>query len=987
MITVNIQGNTAGVSGGGFYGSSSTTLTLQGKQYWTDNIAGIAGGGMVLLTSTMMTFSSKVLSSLNLQRNIAKKGSAMFLSDVTMKANDKDILSSILLWSMNISDNTAFDAGTIYWYKNDIIPTEPAFISSRNVTWSNNQVGVYGERAATQTTKITVPDIYYVTIYGEPLNPPLTIGFSDYYGQQIGSITNSHTVQISIVNYENNTCTFAALAGDSVINGGVPVINGIASFPDLSVRCAPNGLLHVGLTATIDELEDIRGETYSLTEVTSLIFRDCVAGEYEKEGECVLCPIGTYKNAKQDRSEECGECLTTEGVDTCYGSVLVLKKGYYRRSPEHETILQCPLGTNGCIGGNMTGESLCSMGYAGELCSCCDNGYFSNGWQCITCNKSNYFTIRTIVFLAICGVLIILIITMFVKKIVPSLYSAEGAVKIWWQDVITKGKLIIATFQIIASAVEILQVVYPKIFVVFVEAISVINPQIFTLVSAVQCARKIPFTKRLLWVTVIPIIIVVLLMIICKIHIWIIHYLTRREAELIMKNASVPADSNQQCSIISEDSKESPLDDSVDDDNQFDKYDEEDSQGKGKKEPIPGTEQWVIMMTDKHTRNIQDNYFNGMLIFSYLILPSVSTTIFRMFLCTNVDPNHEDNYPTDYYLTADMSISCEDVYYRDWVAYAALMVIVYPIGIPCFYAWLLRKHSQAIKHHHHDFHHVHQREHQRILAKSSTESKEKLRPSLRRQQHATTIFPSAKELVPPPPTTAEDEMALQFANRIRFLWSAYEAEYWYWEVIECTRRILLTAVLSVIYPGTALQSLFGMVFAIFYIKLYGTYHPYLEDSDDAIAEFSQYQIFFVYLAGLIIGNNLVGSNWNKAIGILLVGMNIFIIVYTVRLHIHEMKTFQQEAEELQDVIRKHSEEDEAAKLGFKNYVSLRSLRGLWGSFSRKGSKMSTGSFFRHRSTPAAHFIDSKNLNNPGFSLHQASAQEDFVVDTGPSELV
>ena len=57
------------------------------------------------------------------------------------------------------------------------------------------------------------------------------------------------------------------------------------------------------------------------------------------------------------------------------------------------------------------------------------------------------------------------------------------------------------------------------------------------------------------------------------------------------------------------------------------------------------------------------------------MLPSVTTTIFQTFRCTNVDPDNEDSDASDFFLSADMSISCGSAYYRGWVAYASVMIV------------------------------------------------------------------------------------------------------------------------------------------------------------------------------------------------------------------------------------------------------------------------------------------------------------------------
>ena len=51
-------------------------------------------------------------------------------------------------------------------------------------------------------------------------------------------------------------------------------------------------------------------------------------------------------------------------------------------------------------------------------------------------------------------------------------------------------------------------------------------------------------------------------------------------------------------------------------------------------------------------------------------------------------------------------------------------------------------------------------------------------------------------------------------------------KFWYWELLETARRLLLTAVLSVVSTGSSAQIVFGMVIALIYMKLYGYYKPY-----------------------------------------------------------------------------------------------------------------------------------------------------------------
>ena len=123
-----------------------------------------------------------------------------------------------------------------------------------------------------------------------------------------------------------------------------------------------------------------------------------------------------------------------------------------------------------------------------------------------------------------------------------------------------------------------------------------------------------------------------------------------------------------------------------------------------------------------------------------------------------------------------------------------------------------------------------------------------------------------------PASVATGEVSAQ-ATRLSFLWDAYEPQYWYWEIVETTRRLVLTAVLSVCGAGSAAQSVLAIILSVVYIKLYGYFAPYERDADDVSAEVGQYQIFFTFLGALIYQKSLLGSEWNIAVSIALIIIN------------------------------------------------------------------------------------------------------------------
>ena len=74
----------------------------------------------------------------------------------------------------------------------------------------------------------------------------------------------------------------------------------------------------------------------------------------------------------------------------------------------------------------------------------------------------------------------------------------------------------------------------------------------------------------------------------------------------------------------------------------------------------------------------QSNALAGIIMISFLVLPSTSLVLFRFFVCTEMRNG-------EMFLDADLSISCEGESYRLELLYTWLMILVYPLGIPSFY--------------------------------------------------------------------------------------------------------------------------------------------------------------------------------------------------------------------------------------------------------------------------------------------------------------
>ena len=118
----------------------------------------------------------------------------------------------------------------------------------------------------------------------------------------------------------------------------------------------------------------------------------------------------------------------------------------------------------------------------------------------------------------------------------------------------------------------------------------------------------------------------------------------------------------------------------------------------------------------------------------------------------------------------------------------------------------------------------------------------------------------------------------------------YEREYYYWEVVELFRKLLLTAGLVVVENGSPVQLLLGLFIAAVYIVAFTQYQPFEEDLDDMLQIICSFQIIVTMGMGLAIGwSDLRGEHATEVgqakeatntavLGVLLIIMNGFIFI-------------------------------------------------------------------------------------------------------------
>lgn len=154
----------------------------------------------------------------------------------------------------------------------------------------------------------------------------------------------------------------------------------------------------------------------------------------------------------------------------------------------------------------------------------------------------------------------------------------------------------------------------------------------------------------------------------------------------------------------------------------------------------------------------------------FLVYSSASQTIFQAFACDRLDDGTS-------YLIADYSLNCETTEHRIFMAYAAVMIAVYPLGIPAFFSWWLLNNREILV--------------------------ERLRHS-----------------------GYSDEMMA-----FRDLWDPYKPRMFFYDIVEYVRRCTLTGVAVFIYPRSSAQVAIVLLLAVAFSLLCEMLSPFRRKTD------------------------------------------------------------------------------------------------------------------------------------------------------------
>ena len=191
---------------------------------------------------------------------------------------------------------------------------------------------------------------------------------------------------------------------------------------------------------------------------------------------------------------------------------------------------------------------------------------------------------------------------------------------------------------------------------------------------------------------------------------------------------------------------------------------------------------------------ITDRYIYCLIFFIFLIYPSVGSSILKTYKCELIED--------EWYLTEDLSLKCFDEEWNKYAILSGVFIIVYIIGIPLFFYFLMKKNLE-------------------ILKQSNDDNMEQTKESKR------------------------------FSYRYGFMYMGYENKYWWFELIEMMKKIILLATVIYLEESTT-RILIAMLMCFGYLSYVSYNKPLKYDEDDYLNVLSAIEIFLMLLCGLVL---------------------------------------------------------------------------------------------------------------------------------------
>ena len=228
----------------------------------------------------------------------------------------------------------------------------------------------------------------------------------------------------------------------------------------------------------------------------------------------------------------------------------------------------------------------------------------------------------------------------------------------------------------------------------------------------------------------------------------------------------------------------------------------------------------------------------------FIFFSPASVKIFQTFVCDEF----EDGTRT---LVADSSVDCDTDKHIVYTTYAVCMLFVYPIGIPLYYFRNLYRVRRLIN------------------------------------PPASTVVSAEESVLISNSVIRQGKIRVRAGydniQKISFLYDSYTPEMWFFEVVECFRRLFLTAVPILFLRSSVMQVILILLISLGCSAMYMQVHPYAKDSDNSVAKCSSWAISLTVLGSLCLKVDLTEevSYAEELIGALMIIINVSVVLLTL----------------------------------------------------------------------------------------------------------
>lgn len=201
--------------------------------------------------------------------------------------------------------------------------------------------------------------------------------------------------------------------------------------------------------------------------------------------------------------------------------------------------------------------------------------------------------------------------------------------------------------------------------------------------------------------------------------------------------------------------------------------------------------------------------------FVKLVLPVVSLEIAQAFQCKPYDYGYEHE---KWWLTSDYTVDCDTTKYTIIKIYAIIMTCIFPVGMPILALvelYRLRYHKRAEETAH------------RNGSYEVLDGEEKVEPSYR------ALDGEEKSEEP----TLEQKLE---ESPFTILWRDVKPEYWYMEVVDIIRRLLLTC-MPIAFTSSAQVIVFSLAVVLLALVIQYDFRPYKMDAMNTVKVMEAWQ--------------------------------------------------------------------------------------------------------------------------------------------------